>query len=49
VRTLSGYVRTADGEPLVFSIMANNSDATAEVIDRATDAVVVRLAGFSRR
>jgi D-alanyl-D-alanine carboxypeptidase/D-alanyl-D-alanine-endopeptidase (penicillin-binding protein 4) len=49
VRSLSGYVRTADGEPLVFSILANNFDTSAEVIDRATDAIVVRLAEFRRQ
>ena len=47
-RSLSGFVTSADGEPLVFSMIANNfnvpaSDATA-VLDRA----VVRLAQFRR-
>jgi D-alanyl-D-alanine carboxypeptidase/D-alanyl-D-alanine-endopeptidase (penicillin-binding protein 4) len=49
VRSLSGYVTSADGEPLVFSIIANNFETTADVINRATDAIVVRLAGFRRR
>ena len=48
-RGLAGYVRTADGEPLVFSIMANNFGTTADVIERAADAIVVKLAEFSRR
>ena len=48
-RALSGYVRTADGEPVVFSIIANNFDAAAAVVDQATDAIVVRLAEFTRR
>jgi D-alanyl-D-alanine carboxypeptidase/D-alanyl-D-alanine-endopeptidase (penicillin-binding protein 4) len=48
-RGLAGYVRTADGEPLVFSIMANNFGTTAEVIERAADAIVVKLAEFSRK
>jgi D-alanyl-D-alanine carboxypeptidase/D-alanyl-D-alanine-endopeptidase (penicillin-binding protein 4) len=48
VRSLSGYVTTADGEPLAFSIIANNFETAADV-NRATDAIVVRLAGFGRR
>jgi serine-type D-Ala-D-Ala carboxypeptidase/endopeptidase (penicillin-binding protein 4) len=48
VRTLSGYVTTADGEPLVFAIMANNFETTPDVINKATDAIVVKLAEFRR-
>jgi D-alanyl-D-alanine carboxypeptidase/D-alanyl-D-alanine-endopeptidase (penicillin-binding protein 4) len=48
-RALSGYVDSADGEPLVFSILANNFGTSPDVIDAATDAIVVRLAQFSRR
>lgn len=48
-RGLAGYVRTADGEPLVFSIMANNFAMPANVIERAADAIVVKLAEFSRK
>jgi D-alanyl-D-alanine carboxypeptidase/D-alanyl-D-alanine-endopeptidase (penicillin-binding protein 4) len=48
VRALSGYVTSAEGEPLVFSVIANNFEATADVINRATDAIVVRLAEFRR-
>ncbi len=48
-RGLSGYVRSADGESIVFSILANNFGTTADVIERAADAVVVKLAEFSRR
>src|SRR5262245_8717521 len=47
-RALSGYVRTASGEPLVFSIIANNYNAPARLIDQATDSIVVRLAQFKR-
>jgi D-alanyl-D-alanine carboxypeptidase/D-alanyl-D-alanine-endopeptidase (penicillin-binding protein 4) len=49
VRGLSGYVTTADGEPVVFSILANNFDVPADTITRTADAIVVRLAQFSRR
>jgi D-alanyl-D-alanine carboxypeptidase/D-alanyl-D-alanine-endopeptidase (penicillin-binding protein 4) len=48
-RALSGYVTSADGEPLVFSIIANNFGVPAEVVDKAIDTVVVRLAQFSRK
>jgi len=48
VRALSGYVTSADGEPLVFSIVANNFDVEPAVINRTTDAIVVRLAEFRR-
>jgi len=47
-RALSGYLRTADGEPLVFSIIANNYNAPTALIDQATDSIVVRLAQFKR-
>jgi len=49
VRATSGYVRTADGEPVVFSIIANNFEATGDVITQTADKIIVRLAGFSRR
>ena len=48
-RALAGYVSTADGEPLVFAIMSNNFGVTPDVVDRAFDAIVVRLAQFSRK
>ena len=49
VRALSGYVTTADGEPLVFSILANNFETAAEAVTKAEDAIVVRLAQFMLR
>jgi D-alanyl-D-alanine carboxypeptidase/D-alanyl-D-alanine-endopeptidase (penicillin-binding protein 4) len=48
VRALSGYVATADGERLAFSIVANNFDTPADVVNAAADAIVVSLAKFRR-
>jgi len=48
VRGLSGFVTTADGEPLVFAILANNFETTPDTINRTADAIVVRLAEFKR-
>jgi D-alanyl-D-alanine carboxypeptidase/D-alanyl-D-alanine-endopeptidase (penicillin-binding protein 4) len=48
VRGTSGYVTSADGEPLVFCILANNYDAPAGTITAAEDAIIVRLAQFRR-
>jgi D-alanyl-D-alanine carboxypeptidase/D-alanyl-D-alanine-endopeptidase (penicillin-binding protein 4) len=48
VRGLSGYVTSADGEPLVFSILANNFDVAPDTIMKAADAIVVRLASHRR-
>jgi D-alanyl-D-alanine carboxypeptidase/D-alanyl-D-alanine-endopeptidase (penicillin-binding protein 4) len=48
VRGLSGYLTTAGGEPVAFSILANNFDAAPDVINKAADAIVVRLANFTR-
>jgi D-alanyl-D-alanine carboxypeptidase len=41
-------VTSAEGEPLVFSIMANNFDTPPDTINKATDAIVVKLAEFRR-
>jgi D-alanyl-D-alanine carboxypeptidase/D-alanyl-D-alanine-endopeptidase (penicillin-binding protein 4) len=48
VRALSGYVTTLAGEPLVFSIIANNFTQPQETIDAATDLAVERLANLGR-
>jgi D-alanyl-D-alanine carboxypeptidase/D-alanyl-D-alanine-endopeptidase (penicillin-binding protein 4) len=48
VRALSGYVTTADGERLVFSIVTNNFETPADVVNAAADAIVVTLAQFRR-
>lgn len=47
-RSIAGFVTTADGEPLAFAIMANNYGVASQVVDRITDAVVVRLAELRR-
>jgi serine-type D-Ala-D-Ala carboxypeptidase/endopeptidase (penicillin-binding protein 4) len=48
VRSLSGYVTSAGGEHLVFAIVANNFETAPDVVNAATDAIVVRLAAFRR-
>ena len=49
VRAIAGYVETAGGETLVFSIIANNFNVPNSVIDAAADAALVRLATLSRQ
>lgn len=49
VRSLAGYLRTRDGEPLVFAILANNHRVPAAEIDRRVDRILLRLVEFSRR
>ena len=49
VRAIAGYVETADGETLVFSMIANNFTASTSTIDSAADKALVRLATFSTR
>ena len=48
VRGTSGYVTTADGEPLVFSILINGYDSPGSTVTAAEDAIIVRLAAFRR-
>jgi serine-type D-Ala-D-Ala carboxypeptidase/endopeptidase (penicillin-binding protein 4) len=47
VRALCGYVTGADGERLVFAILANNFETASNVVNRAADAIVVRLANYT--
>ena len=47
VRAIAGYVETADGETLVFSIIANNFTAASGAIDAAADRRSIRLATFT--
>ncbi len=49
VRSLSGYLRAADGETLVFSMLANHFTAPQATIDAVMDRAVERLAEFKRR
>jgi len=48
VRSLSGYVRTADGEMLSFVLLANGFTVPQRVVEAAQDQIVERLANFSR-
>ncbi len=48
VRSLAGFVTSADGEPLIFVIMANNFGAMPDVAITAIDAIAARLAEFRR-
>jgi D-alanyl-D-alanine carboxypeptidase/D-alanyl-D-alanine-endopeptidase (penicillin-binding protein 4) len=48
VRALSGYLTTAGGERLVFSIIANNFKAPSAVIDGIADQAIERLVSFER-
>jgi D-alanyl-D-alanine carboxypeptidase/D-alanyl-D-alanine-endopeptidase (penicillin-binding protein 4) len=48
VRALAGYVTTADGEQLAFSILANNYSADPTDVVTAIDAFVSALATMSR-
>jgi D-alanyl-D-alanine carboxypeptidase/D-alanyl-D-alanine-endopeptidase (penicillin-binding protein 4) len=48
VRSLSGYIRTADGEMLAFSMIANNFLASGASAGYVQDSAAVRLANFSR-
>lgn len=49
VRALSGYVTTADGQLLLFSILANNHTVPTREVERVQDALAAWLAGMSLR
>jgi D-alanyl-D-alanine carboxypeptidase/D-alanyl-D-alanine-endopeptidase (penicillin-binding protein 4) len=49
VRAIAGYVETAEGETLVFSMIANNFTVPNSAVDAAADRALVRLATFSTR
>jgi D-alanyl-D-alanine carboxypeptidase/D-alanyl-D-alanine-endopeptidase (penicillin-binding protein 4) len=46
VRSLSGYVDTADGDRLVFSFLSNHFTTPVAEITRVQDAVGALLAGY---
>jgi D-alanyl-D-alanine carboxypeptidase/D-alanyl-D-alanine-endopeptidase (penicillin-binding protein 4) len=45
-RSLSGYVTAADGERLIFSILANNATTPGSEVTRVTDEIAVALAAY---
>jgi D-alanyl-D-alanine carboxypeptidase/D-alanyl-D-alanine-endopeptidase (penicillin-binding protein 4) len=48
-RSLSGYVTTANGRVLIFSLLCNNWTTTSREVDQLADAIAVRLAGLTGR
>ena len=48
VRAIAGYVNSASGETLAFSIIANNFTVPPAIVDAAADKALVRLATFLR-
>ncbi|MEO7083804.1 MAG: D-alanyl-D-alanine carboxypeptidase/D-alanyl-D-alanine-endopeptidase [Gemmatimonadaceae bacterium] len=45
-RSLSGYVTTADGRMLIFSLLCNNWTVPTREVERVQDEIVVRLAAM---
>jgi len=45
-RSLSGYVTTADGRQLIFSVLCNNFVVPTRRVDQVSDAIGVRLASL---
>jgi D-alanyl-D-alanine carboxypeptidase/D-alanyl-D-alanine-endopeptidase (penicillin-binding protein 4) len=45
-RSLSGYVTTADGERLIFSILANNTTTPGSAVTHVADVIAAALAGY---
>ncbi|HKP76361.1 MAG TPA: D-alanyl-D-alanine carboxypeptidase/D-alanyl-D-alanine-endopeptidase, partial [Longimicrobiaceae bacterium] len=48
VRSLSGYMTTAAGEPMVFSMIVNHHAATSRDADRLAEAALLRLYSLPR-
>lgn len=49
VRSLSGYVRTGDNEPVAFSVIVNNFTVPLKLAENIQDLVCVRLANLKRK
>jgi len=49
VSSISGYLRTSEGEMLAFSMIANNFLAAREVAEQLQNKALERLASFSRK
>ena len=49
MRALSGYLNTRDGEPVVFSIIANDFTLPAATVNWITDLAVEIMANFTRQ
>jgi D-alanyl-D-alanine carboxypeptidase/D-alanyl-D-alanine-endopeptidase (penicillin-binding protein 4) len=48
VRSLSGYLTTAAGEPMVFSMIVNHHTATSRDADRLAEAALLRVYALPR-
>ena len=48
-RSLSGYVTTANGHVLIFSLLCNNWTTTSREVDQVADAIAARLASRKGR
>jgi serine-type D-Ala-D-Ala carboxypeptidase/endopeptidase (penicillin-binding protein 4) len=48
VRSLSGYVTDADGEQLIFSVLANKWTTPASVVTTTADSIAAALAAYRR-
>ncbi len=49
VRSLCGYVYSADNEPLIFSVFVNNYIVPSALADNLQDLLCLRLANFTRK
>ena len=45
-RNLSGYVTTADGERLIFSVLANNTTTPGSMVTDVADQIGAALAAY---